>query len=344
MNLVDTPLPKPLPSVVPLPRFVQIEPVGQCNLRCRMCPITWREDGPPWGPPAFIAVDTFRHLLDGFPHIDELHLQGLGEPLMHPQFFTLVKIAVDRGIRVSTNSNLTLLTPPRARACIDSGLHTLHASIDGASAATYEFIRHRSNLEKVLRNLDRLIACRQEHGSRTPHIRIVVVAMRRNLGELAAIVALAHAHGVDTVFVQHLCHDFSEDTLPDQYRSMREFVTAETLTGEDPAKVEGAFAAARATAEALGVDLRLPDLHPKPRTRSPRGCDWPHHGAYLSYRGDAMPCCMVGTPDRARLGNMAEDGVIAVWHGEAYRAFRQALADDDPPEVCKGCGVYNGTF
>jgi MoaA/NifB/PqqE/SkfB family radical SAM enzyme len=23
----------------PLPKFLQIEPVGQCNLRCRMCPI-----------------------------------------------------------------------------------------------------------------------------------------------------------------------------------------------------------------------------------------------------------------------------------------------------------------
>jgi MoaA/NifB/PqqE/SkfB family radical SAM enzyme len=34
-------------SVVPLPRFVQIEPVGQCNLRCQMCPIQFRTDGPP---------------------------------------------------------------------------------------------------------------------------------------------------------------------------------------------------------------------------------------------------------------------------------------------------------
>jgi MoaA/NifB/PqqE/SkfB family radical SAM enzyme len=29
----------------PLPRFVQIEPVGQCNLRCEMCAIQFRRDG-----------------------------------------------------------------------------------------------------------------------------------------------------------------------------------------------------------------------------------------------------------------------------------------------------------
>ena len=29
-----------------LPHFIQIEPVGQCNLRCQMCPIQFRRDGP----------------------------------------------------------------------------------------------------------------------------------------------------------------------------------------------------------------------------------------------------------------------------------------------------------
>ena len=48
----------------PLPRFVQIEPVGQCNLRCEMCPVIFREDGPPYGPPAFMAFETFVALLE----------------------------------------------------------------------------------------------------------------------------------------------------------------------------------------------------------------------------------------------------------------------------------------
>lgn len=334
----------PQPLTPPLPRFVQIEPVGQCNLRCRMCPIGFRRDGPPWGPPAFIEPEMFRRLVDSFPNLEELQLQGLGEPMLHPHFFAMVRYAAGRGIKVSTNSNLTVLVPARAKPCIDSGLHTLHASLDGATAATYEFIRRRANFAKVLRNLDHLVATREQLGSATPQLRIVAVAMRRNLGELAGIVALAHGHGVDSVFVQHLCHDYSEETLPEAYRSMRDFIAAETLLGADPAEVEAAFAEARRVADELGVDLRLPRLDGTPRQRSPRGCDWPHHGAYLSYRGEAMPCCMLSTPDRVNLGNMAKDGVAAVWQGEAYRDFRAALASDDPPEVCKGCGVYNGTF
>jgi hypothetical protein len=52
--------------------------------------------------------------------------------------------------------------------------------------------------------------------------------MRQNLYELSALVRLAHARSIDTIFVQHLCHEFGESTLPAQYRPMREFIQAQT--------------------------------------------------------------------------------------------------------------------
>src|ERR671935_2445956 len=92
-----------------LPGYIQIEPVGQCNLRCQMCPIQFRKDGPPYGPPAFMEFETFTRIIDQFPTLRELHLQGLGEPMMHPRFFDMVAYAAAQGVRVSTNSNMTLL-------------------------------------------------------------------------------------------------------------------------------------------------------------------------------------------------------------------------------------------
>src|SRR5512140_1004693 len=139
-----------------LPTYVQIEPVGQCNLRCEMCPIQFRRDGPPNGPLAFMSWDTFTSLLAGFPALKELHLQGLGEPLMHPRFFDMVRYAAARGIEVSTNTNMTLLPERRAEECVTSGLARLHVSLDGATAGTYEYIRVRARFGRVLRNLERL--------------------------------------------------------------------------------------------------------------------------------------------------------------------------------------------
>src|SRR5881628_3870111 len=109
----------PLPTVA-MPAFIQLEPVGQCNLRCQMCPIQFRQDGPPHGPPAFMDWDLFTRVLDDLPTLTELHLQGLGEPMMHPRFFEMISYAAARGINVTTNSNVTLLTRQRAEKCIES--------------------------------------------------------------------------------------------------------------------------------------------------------------------------------------------------------------------------------
>src|SRR4051794_36600277 len=298
-----------------LPKFLQIEPVGQCNLRCRMCPIQFRRDGPPHGPPAFLDFALFARLLDEFPDLEELQLQGLGEPMMHPRFFDMVTLAVARGIKVSTNTNLTLLTARRAEQCVTSGLAELHASIDGATAATYERIRVRAHFDRITTNLEGLGAARRRLERATPHIRMVVVAMRQNLHEFPDLVRLAHRLSIDSVFVQHLCHDFGESSLPAQYKPMRDFVDEQTLIGEDAQRIKKFFSEARTVARELGVTLRLPltrpRLHP-PGTPGPERCDWPWRGAYVSFQGLAMPCCMVATPDRINFGNMAESGAEAV--------------------------------
>src|SRR3954447_22267405 len=174
--------------------------------------------------------------------------------MMHPRLFDMVAHAARRVKRVSTYSNLTLLNPARAERCITSGLTELHVSIDGATAATYEHIRVRAHFDRVIANVELLQETKRRLGSERPWLRLVAVAMRRNLDELADLVRLAHRLGIDTLFVQHLCHDFGESSLPEQYRPMRDFVAGETLLADDLAHISRAFAAARAAAEELGVD------------------------------------------------------------------------------------------
>lgn len=327
----------------PLPRFVQIEPVGQCNLRCQMCAIQFREDGPPHGPLAFLDFDDFKRLVEGFGDIDELQLQGLGEPTMHPRFFDMVSWASARGIRVSTNSNLTLWSERRARQCVESGLAALHVSLDAATPALYEEIRRGAHFGKVIRNLRRVIEARRVAAS-SLHVRIVTVLMRQNLQELPAIVRLAVNEGVADVFVQYLCHDFEEHSLPDSYRPMRDFIHAQALDDLPRQVLAKAFADARAAADECDVSLRLPPLERRAATFAGSRCDWPWRGAYVSYRGDAMPCCMVGTPDRVNFGNMLDDGVESIWASASYQRFRDGLAHGEPAAICRSCSLYRGTF
>lgn len=329
-----------------LPRFVQIEPVGQCNLRCRMCPIQFRGEGGPGQPRAFMDFEVYCRLIDQFPQLDELHLQGLGEPMLHPRFFDMVRYAAARGITVSTNTNLTVLSDAGADECVTSGLHMLHASLDGATADTFQAIRLRARFERVLRNLRRLVQAKLRVNSALD-IRLVAVVMQRNLHELPDLVRLAHREGVRTLSVQHLCHDFGESSLPERYRPMRSFVDQESLLNDDAQRVEQYFDMARAAARELGVSLRLPNVKPRvhpPGTSGKKRCDWPWRGSYISYDGRAMPCCMVATPDRIHFGDMAQNGVAAIWNNEQYTAFREQLASATPPEVCRSCAIYAGTF
>lgn len=331
---------------VKLPHFVQIEPVGQCNLRCQMCPVRLRHDGPEHGA-AFMSLEVFCRLIDQFDRATELHLQGLGEPMMHPRLFEMIHYAVSRGIHVSCTSNMTLLSPRRAELCVTSGLEALNISVDSADPATYERIRVGSRFSRVEQNVALLQETKQRLQSPAPRLKLVGVLMRQTLPGLADLVRLAHRWGIDDLWIQHLCHDYAEHTLPAEYLPMRRFVDHQTLIGREWSEIQHVFDEACAVAEELGVHLRLPSPRPNPHppgTPGPRRCDWPWVRGYVSYQGLSMPCCTIGTPDRFNFGNMADEGVDAIWNGAAYNRFREELSSEEPPEVCRTCSVYHQTF
>jgi radical SAM protein with 4Fe4S-binding SPASM domain len=259
----------------------------------------------------------------------------------------MVTTATERGIRVTTNTNLTVLSQKRAGLCVTSGLECIHVSIDAASPEIYGRIRDGSRLGRVLRNLGFLNEARRDASGGLPRLRLVTVIMRQNLAELPELVELAHHWQMESMFVQHLCHDFGEASLPQAYLPMRDFVESQTLLGEDPARIETSFAAARETADRLGLDLRLPRLDgggfPDDMPGRER-CDWPWRGIYVSYQGLVMPCCMISTPDRFNFGSVNDAPAPVIWNGESYEEFRRKLASDEPPEVCRACSVYHGVF
>jgi hypothetical protein len=116
---------------------------------------------------------------------------------------------------------------------------------------------------------------------------------------------------------------------------------------EDPERIELYFGQARELANHLGVKLRLP--RPKPKLYPPEisgrdRCSWPWTGAYISFQGYAMPCCMASTPEVVNLGLINGENLEDVWNGEAYNQFRADLAANKPPEICRFCSIYNGNF
>ncbi|HZP42040.1 MAG TPA: glycosyltransferase family 9 protein [Candidatus Binatia bacterium] len=343
--LATLPPAAPRPDVrPPLPRELQVEVTGACNLRCPMCLVAHRPPLP--RTTGSMSFATFRALVDALPGLTKVTLQGLGEPLLAPDLDAMVGYATARGVRVGFTTNGTLLTRSRAERLVAAGLDWLHVSLDAASPATYAGIRPGGDLARVQANVRDLVdVMRRRHAVR-PAIMLVCVAMRRNVAELPALVRFAAETGVRRLRVQNLSHSFSDTAPETAYAGLRAFVAREALyDGADPGAAE-AVAEARRLADALDVDLRLPatDDEVPPRAPGDVPCDWPWRATYVTHDGTVQPCCMVMGEDRATLGRLGEGGLAAVWRSDAYVAFRAALLSDAPPAVCRGCAMYRGVF
>jgi radical SAM protein with 4Fe4S-binding SPASM domain len=327
-----------LAAAPPPPQALQVEVTSACNLRCAMCLVRYR---PPVNKiTGAMPLAMFRRLLDDLPGLRQLTLQGLGEPLLAPDLLAMIRYAKRRGIRVGFNSNATLLSPRRAAELVDSGLDWLHVSLDGADAETFQAIRDGASFDTVVTNLAGLADAKRAAGSTTPWIRVVFVAMRRNVAQLPDLVALLGRIGISELRVQNLSHTFADTDPAGAYREIRDYAADEALwTGADRAAADAAFAAARRAAAGSGVVLRLPSTAGRPG-----GCTWPWDAAYVTSQGVVQPCCMVMGDDRVALGRLDEESFAEIWTGPAYREFRRRLAGDDPPDVCRGCALYQGTF
>ncbi|MFS8479142.1 MAG: SPASM domain-containing protein [Micromonosporaceae bacterium] len=332
----------------PLPPELQVEVTSACNLRCAMCLVSYR---PPVNKVSgAMPPEMFAGLVDSLPDLRRLTLQGLGEPLLSPYLLDMVRRVKARGIVVGFNSNATLLSRRMAGELVAAGLDWLHVSLDGASAATFEGIRAGADFDRVVANLAGLVAAKRAAGSATPWVRAVFVAMRRNVAELPDLVRLLAGVGVDELRVQNLSHTFSDTDPAGRYAGIRWFTAREALwaeAGGDADAVRRAFQAARAAADEHGLLLRLPRLVPRPpsaRADSGLGCTWPWDAAYVTSAGVVQPCCMVMGDDRIALGRLDERSFPEIWYGEPYREFRRRLAGDEPPDVCRGCALYQRTF
>ncbi|HET9213819.1 MAG TPA: radical SAM protein [Gaiellaceae bacterium] len=330
----------------PLPKELQVEVTGACNLACRMCLVSYRPKlGKAQGAMSF---ELFKEVVDELPELEKLTVQGLGEPLLAPDLFRMVEYVAARGVRVGFNTNGTLLTEERAERLVHAGLDWLHVSLDGATPETYERIRRGSSFATVERNVRGLVHVLRRLRAERPVLSLVFVAMRRNLCELPDLVRLAAEWEVGRLFVQNLSHSFDDTDPSGAYSGIRDYALEEALWGDDDhAEAEAVFAEARAVAGELGVELRLPRLaEPPRRPREPGapGCHWPFESAYLAHDGQVQPCCMVMGSDRAVLGDAGEQRFSSVWAGGAYRDFREGLLGDEPPAVCQGCSLYRGVF
>lgn len=325
-------------EVIYQPERIKIETTTRCNLACVFCGHTWGTANGlglatlPEGEDeeAFVHacrhngrdlnLDAFLRIIGQFPRMSHLDLQGMGEPLMNPNFIPMLEIAASRNASVQFFTNGMLMTPRVSKALVVLPVSQVSVSLDGASAATYESIRRGAQFGQVVANVAELVAARRREASRTPCIRLAMVVTRNNADEMPALVSLAHTLGVDEVVATQLkciAPELSSWCCPDGII------------------VDAASEASR-RARTFGLPFALEFALPhttKGQAGStpakPKRCLWPWMSLNITIEGDVTPCAYVSRANGWNLGNIFETPFAKIWNGPGYRELRRRTRQMD---------------
>lgn len=294
------------------PMKAMVEVIRACNLRCPLCPVGNGQAE----HYANMSPKLFQKIVSALaPTVSLISLYNYGEPLLHPEIATLVRIAHHAGIeRVDITSNGTILPQGVEDALVAAGLDSIRISVDGATQNSYAQYRVGGDLARIWVHIDRIRNARERVGSQTPFIEAQFVVNRHNEHEMEQFRGLCREHGVDRV----------------RFKTFNALMTGTSLAG--------------AGREFLPTDSRL-SRYTDQETLTIRDhyklstCSWPWQRIVVNADGAIVPCCY-DFNGRHRLGLFSQGAETEWWETAARRDFRERLrANPLDIDICSICPI-----
>jgi len=322
--------------------WVQVEITTRCNARCGYCPRTAL--GPRWQSQD-MPLELFRELLRCLGQTRQAHLQGWGEPLLHPQFFDMVRLCKARGLAVSTTTNGVALDDASLLRLVELEVDVLGVSLAGTSPQANDALRAGTSMERLVQRLGRLAELKARLSKPRPEVHLAYLNVADGPQELALLPELARDMGATKIMISELS-PVATPEIPG-------------LT-QDPSRLglagrEAAYQALAERGTALGLEVfwasRLRRVTGLPCTENPEAA------CVVGVQGQVTPCvscCSVLAgeaegPGPAVLpavqpmvfGDLRRDSLTDIWHSEPYARFR-ALFDPQAheplwPPQCANC-------
>ena len=222
-------------------RALQVEVTSRCTRQCAVCPrkalaARWLEGD--------ISDEHWDRLRTDLPLVEHLHLQGWGEPFLHPRLEIMARDAHGAGCTVGVTTNGDLLG--RALGWMADGpVDVLAVSLAGCDEWNRR-LRDDARPDQLFAAIQKLARARGRR--KRPRIHVAFLLVHGNAGDLPEVVRTAAASGADAVLVNHL------DFTPTQ-----ELFDLAAFSGDGLAQPDReALAEAERVAGDLGVEIRLP--------------------------------------------------------------------------------------
>ncbi|MGB9705303.1 MAG: radical SAM/SPASM domain-containing protein [Pyrobaculum sp.] len=332
-------------------KIIQIEVSTVCNGACIYCPLTifsatWNRK--------FMDISLFIKILNegkelGFEHV---HLQGWGEPLLHPRFIELLSMA-KTSFMTSFATNGVYLTNEMAHRILKAGVDLVAVTFAGATAATHNMIRKGNDFDTVVQNVKNFIKISKLHHNR-PKVVAIYMLLKETLRELPRFVELAANLGVDEINLSNISYIPNLNTW--RRRIFTEFFR------EVPHEVLETIKEARRIAEEFGIPLNYRRFSPLEYTICPEN---PLSTLFINVEGDVSPCVYLNIPahdpvrcfegrcekaPRLVFGNLKTENLKTILTKRRYKDFiniwemrvRETTTPVFPPDDCKNCYLLYG--
>jgi len=296
---------------------LQLEVTSRCTRECAICPRTalaseWRD-----GDLGDATWDSVRRDLGLARHV---HLQGWGEPLLHPRLPEMVDAVKSAGSTVGITTNGDLLGGA-IDWIVTRRVDLVTVSVAGDDA-THADLRSGSQLEDLWAAVGQLVIRRRSR--KVPRVKVSYLLTMQNCRQLPGLVQAAADVGADEIFVTHV------DCTPS--RELLDTAAFDT-SGLHPKAVEAIESASR-VARSCGIAFRAPAL----ARQELLVCSLdPRSFAFVSWDGRVGPCVNLVLPvggaiprwgkngptyvDPVIYGDLAESSLGEILDGERFRAF-----------------------
>ncbi|MEW5818332.1 MAG: PqqD family peptide modification chaperone, partial [Spirochaetota bacterium] len=313
-----------------------------CNLRCVHCYNYDKYAAPNCTTGTDLtpneALETVRKIADfGF---EQIHFLG-GEPLFRKDILEIFAEAVKRGLRVTVNSNGTLITPAMAERLVDVGVQQMAISLDGPEPKSNDEIRGEGTFEKVRRGVECLVQENERRG-KPIHIGLVVTLTRpllereTLLGDFFPLVYNWGIHWLNYIFLY-------KNSKALTYVDHLAYPMGQALSALEHVIVEMARAYPQISLQLDSRPLYVKYLNLRHGVRavvSPQGlkCSAGNKTWLLEADGLVHPCGVCSAPDYGL--KASEDGLFPfqrinikdvtakdeVYHSEYFRSVRRFLS------------------
>lgn len=235
-----------------IPCRLQVEVTSRCNMRCAMC-VKYAEGC--HIPEADLPLEAFHQLGDTLRHCEALVLNGIGEPLLHPDLAAMAAFASERmpqDAMLGFQTNGLLLTPTLAKELVIAGVNTVCISMDtldaenGTSAGqnggnSQVELHGQAKVGRIARAFGLLRNAAREAG-KPMRLGMECVLMGDTWPQLPALVRWAGEHGVDFLIGSHMLPYHGD-------------MAHQSVFNPNTPKATAIFAKGKARAQHEGLDL-----------------------------------------------------------------------------------------